>query len=167
MDRVISRITVHLILRAEWKVLLARRFLTRDERGNYGLIFTDLETGETLTEALIREAREAIGIVLDPKDLRLVHVMHRQVENALDVFFLARSWSGEPLNLDPEKYDDLSWYEISRLPELMVRYVKIALMYARDDVPYSEFGTKNASARAAPVGMLQNPGRPATENEPS
>jgi len=160
MDTVAPRITVHLILRAEWKVLLARRFLTRDERGNYGLIFTDLESGETLTEALIREAREGIGILVDPKDLRLAHVMHRQVENALDCFFLAKSWSGEPLNLDPEKYDDLSWYELGRLPESMVRYVKIALMYARDDVPYSEFGTKKACPRAAPVGMLQNPDRP-------
>jgi 8-oxo-dGTP diphosphatase len=160
MDTGAPRITVHLILRAEWKVLLARRFLTHDERGNYGLIFTDLEAGETLTEALLREAREGIGIILDPKDLRLVHVMHRQVENGLDCFFLARSWSGEPLNLDPEKYDDLAWYELGRLPEAMVRHVKIALMYARDDIPYSEFGSKKASARAAPVGMLQHPDRP-------
>jgi 8-oxo-dGTP diphosphatase len=160
MDTVAPRVTVHLMLRAEWKVLLARRFLTRDERGKYGLIFAELEAGETLTEALIREAREGIGILLDPKDLRLVHVMHRQVENGLDCFFLAKSWSGEPLNLDPEKYDDLSWYELGRLPESTVPYVKIALMYARDDVPYSEFGTKKTSARAAPVGMLQHPDRP-------
>ena len=78
----------YLMLIRGGKILLSRRFRTGYEDGKYSLPAGHIEDGETLTAGTCREIREEIGIVLHPKDLKLVHVMHRRhIDIRVDYFF--------------------------------------------------------------------------------
>ncbi|MEK7464953.1 MAG: NUDIX domain-containing protein, partial [Patescibacteria group bacterium] len=89
---------VYLILIRDGEVLLGRRRNTGFHDGEYMLPSGHVDGGETFREAMIREAKEEIGIVLDSKDLRLVHTMHRKSgeQERGDFFFTTERWEGEP-----------------------------------------------------------------------
>ena len=96
---------------------------------------------------MVREAREEAGIILNPDDLDIVHVAHRQ-ENftdvgkreRIDIFIKPRKWEGEPQNLEPHKCDDIQWFSLNNLPENTIPYIKKAIEHIQNKVFYSEFG---------------------------
>ncbi|WP_218000213.1 NUDIX domain-containing protein [Millisia brevis] len=89
---------VHLLLVHRDSILLLRRFNTGYEDGNYGLPAGHLDGEETVTAAIVREAREETGIRLTSQDLRTVHVMHRNIPGGgherIDFFLTADRWEG-------------------------------------------------------------------------
>lgn len=94
---------------------------------------------------MIRETREEIGIDIDSADLELVHVMHRkQIEPAderrINLFFAAKKWRGEPKIMEPDKSDDLRWFELDNLPDNTIPYIRQAIGCFRKDIKYSEYG---------------------------
>ncbi len=90
--------TVYLFLVRENQILLSRRYNTGFHDGEYSLPAGHLERNKTLTEAIIRKAKEETDVELDQKDLRLVQVMHRKETNEerANFFFLAKNWKGNP-----------------------------------------------------------------------
>ncbi|MEN3976263.1 NUDIX domain-containing protein [Emcibacter sp. SYSU 3D8] len=137
---------VYLILERGEQVLLLRRFQTGYEDGRYGLVAGHLEAGESAVAGIIREAREEAGMVLREQDLRLVHTVHRNVgEGRMGLFFRCRRWSGEPVNAEPHKCDDLSWFSYDRLPENVIPYIGQALTLARAGKAYSDVGWDQTS----------------------
>jgi 8-oxo-dGTP pyrophosphatase MutT (NUDIX family) len=71
--------TVYLILVRNSKTLLSRRCNTGFQDGNYSLPAGHLSNNEeTFVQAMIREAREEVGVEISPVDLQLIHVMHRK-----------------------------------------------------------------------------------------
>jgi 8-oxo-dGTP diphosphatase len=131
----------YLILVKDNQILLSRRFQTGYEDGNYSLPAGHVEDGETLTEALIREVREEIGIILEPSGIKLVHVMHRKHDDIrVDYFFTAEKYSGIPKNCEPDKCDDLSWFDMNNLPSNTIPYIRKAIESYRSNQIYSEFG---------------------------
>lgn len=136
----------YLILKQENKILLTRRFNTGFEDGQYSMIAGHVDQGETFSEGMIREAQEEAGIILNPNDIQLVHMMHRKshvnAEERIDAYFLARTWSGELTNKEPHKCDDFSWFDMENLPENIIPYIKTALEYIKQDISYSEYGWK-------------------------
>jgi len=135
----------YLTLIKDNKVLLLRRFNTGYEDGNYSLVAGHVDSGETFTQCIIREAEEEAGIFLKPEDLKVAHIMHRNsgtVENneRVDVFFVAKKWDGEVVNKEPHKCDDLSWFDLDDIPENILSYIGQAIRKIRDDVYYSEYG---------------------------
>jgi 8-oxo-dGTP pyrophosphatase MutT (NUDIX family) len=135
----------YLILIREEKILLLRRFNTGYEDGNYSVIAGHVEKGESFTQCIIREAQEEAGITLTPEDLEVVHVMHRDskqtnVNQRVDVFFTARKWEGEIINMEPEKCDDLSWFDLENLPSNIIPYIRDVIDRVQDSVFYSEDG---------------------------
>ncbi len=132
---------VHLLLIKEGKILLARRFQTGYEDGNYSLIAGHLDGNETARAAMCREAREEAAIKIEPAALQLAHVIHRHAEDErIDFFFVATRWQGEPTITEPDKCDDLSWWELSQLPPNVVPYVRAAIESVAAGSIYSEFG---------------------------
>ncbi|HEX5291068.1 MAG TPA: NUDIX domain-containing protein [Streptosporangiaceae bacterium] len=138
---------VHLILRRERDVLLLRRFNTGYEDGNYSLPAGHLDGAETVSAAMIREAAEEVGVVISPADLRMAHVMHRNVaapggepEERVDFFLAARRWRGTPVVGEPDKCDEVTWYPVTDLPGNVVPYVRSALECCQRGVSFSEFG---------------------------
>jgi 8-oxo-dGTP diphosphatase len=96
---------------------------------------------------MAREAREETGLRLDPADLCVVHVMHRNAgpEERVDFFLSASQWDGTPEITEPDRCDELAWYPVGHLPQNMVPYVCAALDAYRDGLPYSEFGWLSSS----------------------
>ena len=84
---------VYLILVKNSKILLLKRQNTGYEDGNYSFIAGHVDGNESLTQALIREAKEEAGVTLNPQNIKHVHTMHRHTNNVederLDFFFTA------------------------------------------------------------------------------
>ena len=80
-----------------------------------------VEAGESVLEAAVREAREELGVEVDPAALTPLCAMHRTdpgnpapIEQRVDFFFTARDWSGEPSIQEPGKCVDLRWVSARR-----------------------------------------------------
>jgi 8-oxo-dGTP diphosphatase len=133
---------VYLVLIEEDRILLARRYNTGFHDGEFSLPAGHLEPNETLAQAVVREGEEEIWIRLTLKDLELIHVMHRKEphENRVNFFFNAKKWKGEPKIMEPHKCDCLGWFDINKLPDDTIPYIKQAISYFLQKTPYSEHG---------------------------
>jgi 8-oxo-dGTP diphosphatase len=132
---------VHLFLIHDSQVLLLRRFNTGYEDGKYSVIAGHLSGDEEIKAAMIREAREEAGIDISPLDLQVVGVMHRKSnDERIDFFLAATSWSGEITNREPDKCDQLAWFDMDVLPENVIPYVRKALDNYRQGIWFDSFG---------------------------
>jgi 8-oxo-dGTP diphosphatase len=132
---------VHLLLIRDGKILLLRRANSGFYDGSYSVVAGHLDGGETATMAMIREAKEECGVILDPENLRMVHIIHRKsTDERVDFFYVADNWDGEPINMEKNKCDDLSWFSLNELPDNMVPYVKHGILSFNDGIFFSEFG---------------------------
>ena len=143
-------ITVHLLFFRDDQVLLLRRFNTGYEDGNYSVPAGHLDGGETVRMAAVREALEEIGLHIEVDDVAFATVTHRKSEDTLsgtservDFFVHIRSWDGEPFNAEPDKCDELRWYDVYSLPDNTIPYVKQAIYNYMKDIPFEEFGWDN------------------------
>ncbi|GAA1528410.1 NUDIX domain-containing protein [Nocardioides humi] len=89
-----------------------------------------VERGETAEAAARREALEEIAVA----DLDLVFATAMQrtahdlpIDERIDFFFTARSWSGEPRIVEPAKCADLRWFPLSALPTPVVPHEAVVL----------------------------------------
>ena len=132
--------SVYLVLMKDNKILLSRRYNTGYFDNHYSFPAGHLDGGETLKQAMVREAKEEIGIVLDQADLKLIHTMNRRIpdDERVDFFFTAKKWQGEPKIMEPEKCDDLNWFELNNLPKNIIPYIKQATESSLNNMIYSE-----------------------------
>lgn len=139
----------YLILRKGNKILMLRRFNTDYQNGKYSFIAGHLDGKESFTQAAIREAKEEAGIIVKKKDLKVVHIMNRYVaandtglKERVDVFFMVKKWQGEIKNMEPNKCDDLSWFDVNKLPKNAIPYIHQVIKNIKKGVFYSEVGYK-------------------------
>jgi ADP-ribose pyrophosphatase YjhB (NUDIX family) len=142
----------YLALIKDSKILLQRRFNTGFQDGKYSLPAGNVERGETFTQCVIREIKEEIGIDLKEEDLKVVHVMQRDsrkdypqgvaegINERMDIFFTAEKWQGNIENKEPEKCDNLAWFDLDSLPDNIISYVKRAVDCIKNKNFYSEYG---------------------------
>ena len=135
----------YLVLIKNNKILLQRRFNTGYEDGKYSMVAGHVDKGEGFTQAIIREAKEEAGITLKVEDLKAVHVINHDTgseENneRIDVFFTAEKWEGEIENKEPEKCDDLSWFDLDSIPENTIDFLKEVISCIKNKIFYSEYG---------------------------
>jgi len=114
--------SVYLVLIRNNKILLSRRYNTGYFDGNYSFPAGHLDGNETLKQGMVREAKEEVDLVVVPADLELIHVMDRKIPNdeRMDFFFTTKKWEGEPKIMEPDKCDDLSWFELNSLPKNII-----------------------------------------------
>ncbi|MFD9126548.1 NUDIX domain-containing protein [Kitasatospora sp. NPDC059571] len=108
-----------LLYREDGRVLLGLRSGTRWADGYWSVPAGHLQGEETVPEAAVREAREELGIGIDPADLvHAVTVDYREGSalRALTAFLTARRWTGTPSNLEPGLCRRLGWFPPDRLP---------------------------------------------------
>lgn len=134
-------VAAHLLLIREGKVLLLRRFNTGYEDGNYSVVAGHLDGNEDVKSAMIREAMEEAGIEIKSNNLQIVGVMHRKSEGErVDFFLVAELWNNEIVNMEPEKCDDLSWFEVDNLPINTIPYIKRAIENYISGVQFDIYG---------------------------
>ncbi|NQV90049.1 NUDIX domain-containing protein [Candidatus Uhrbacteria bacterium] len=144
-DRFRAVVSVYLILLNEQgQVLLLKRQNTGYKDNEFGLPAGHVDGEEELTQAMIREAREEVGLNLQSENLELGHVMHRHCgdHECVDFFFLCQRWEGTPTNCEVEKCSELTWFPLEALPESTIDYYKQAFDHIREGQVYSAFGWK-------------------------
>jgi len=104
-----------------------------------------VEKGETAYDAARREALEEIGVT--DLDLTFVTSMQRTrggepIDERIDFFFTARSWSGEPRIVEAAKAASLQWCRLDDLPDPVVPHERAVLDGLRSGTTtaYSTFG---------------------------
>lgn len=132
----------YVIFRKGDSVLLGRRQNTFYMCGKYGIPAGHIEENESATQAAIREAREEVGVHIDPKDLHVTHIMKRVSGDReyVDFFFVAEKWEGEPVICEPDKCDDLQWFPISDLPDIISYERLVVERYLSNGQFFSEYG---------------------------
>lgn len=132
---------VHLLLLKENEVLFGRRQNTGYEDGAYHLPSGHLEAGESVVAALIREAKEEIGITITPEAVEFAHVMHNSSSGGRAAFFFTvREWDGQPENREPDKCAELAWFPLDVLPGHLIPYCRTALEHVAAARPFSIYG---------------------------
>jgi 8-oxo-dGTP pyrophosphatase MutT (NUDIX family) len=132
----------YLILKNNNRFLLSLRQNTLFMDGYYSLVAGHLDGNEPASRACLREAEEEANIKLTPKDIRPVHVMNRMSppREYVDMYFLAENYRGEIKNMEPEKCGGLEWFEIDKLPDNTVPYIRFVLENYQKGIFYSENG---------------------------
>lgn len=132
---------VRLILQDGDRMLFLRQ--TKKNGGQYTLIGGNVEEHEFAREALVRETEEESGLHIDPKDLQLVHVLHRHKlkknETYLVLYFKAKHFRGTPEPLEPKKFKDVEWLHLHRLPDNVSKATIHVLRAIHKQEIYSEF----------------------------
>ncbi|WP_433658231.1 NUDIX hydrolase [Nocardia sp. CA-128927] len=132
---------VHLLLRRGDEVLFGRRRNTGFADGAWHLPSGHLEAGESVVDALVREAEEEIGVLIEVGDVGFSHVMHNSSAGGRVAFFFTVSkWQGEPVNREPEKCSGLGWFALDALPDPMIEYCRVAMRRIGGGASFSTFG---------------------------
>lgn len=132
-NKAIFKSAVHLILTDGNKILVQKRAKNGSKLwpGYYALPAGHVDEGENQYEALVREAREELGIELDPKDIIKEYTVLRRnffdidgkrLEPYIDYYFEMEKYNGTPSIMEKEKCEELKWVDINDLPEPFVNY---------------------------------------------
>ena len=139
-----SIVDLHLILRRDdGRILLMRRAHTGYGDGQLHLPSGHLDERESVVDGVIREAREEVGVTVNPADLRFVHVMHRAAETTHDrigFFFATDIWTGTVNNAEPEKCSELVWVDPAGLPHDTIAYPAAGIAHGLRGLACSTFG---------------------------
>jgi 8-oxo-dGTP diphosphatase len=119
-------IGVHLVLIQNSEIALMQRSNTGYSDGLWSLPAGAIDGNEMLSEAMIREAREELGIMIEAKDLIFDGMMHKiesdNYEN-IAVFFICQQWQGEVVNQEPHKCAAVQFFSSHHLPDNCAPYV--------------------------------------------
>lgn len=101
----------------EIEVLLQKRQNTGYMDNRYDLsVSGHLEPGENASQAVVREAKEEIGIEVALEDLEFLTLVDAPAEGYLKLFFTTKQWKGTPRIMEPEKCSELLWSPLNNLP---------------------------------------------------
>jgi len=141
MERFKLVVAVHLILKEDNKILLLKRKNTGFGDGNYSVVAGHLDGNETVKQAMKREAYEEAGILVEEKDLEIVHVMHTKLEDESIYYFIyCDKYKGNVVNNEPNKCDELSFYDVNYLPDNIIDYVKVGIYNYSKEIYFSSYG---------------------------
>ena len=109
-----------LIINDKRQILLGLRAGNRGGSGTYGLIGGKAKNGESIEETAKREIMEETGLVVNIEDLEVINLFTTQ--STPDIMFyqigvLVKKYSGEPKNMEPNKCDEVKFFDLDNLPE--------------------------------------------------
>ena len=118
--------SVYLIIRNEKKeILLQRRQGTKLWPGFLALPAGHIDEKENAYDAVIREAKEELGIEISIKNIVDTFVVNRRNKSLApyyDVYFEIDNYIGEITIKEPEKCSELKWCDINNLPADMIDF---------------------------------------------
>lgn len=121
---------VHVLFKRGDHLLLSLRRNTGYEDEHWGLVAGHLAGDESVIDAASREAHEETGAVVSRSDITIVGVMHRRSDiERIEFFTICTRWSGEIINMEPDKCGSLAWHFLDDLPPNTIPYIRQALEY--------------------------------------
>ena len=133
-------VSVHLLIFDDNKILLSKRKNTGFCDGFYSLPSGKLENNESVSQCMIREAKEELDINLEK--FNVIHIMNRKGIDSvrIDYFFLCKKYNGVIKNNEVHKCGGLKWCDVNELPKNTIGYVKSAINDIMNNQSFSEYG---------------------------
>lgn len=132
---------VYMILIEDGSILLLERGRGRYD-GYHSLPAGHIDEGETAHQTAIRECLEELGIEVDSESVTFAHLSH--VKDAVGQRFIVSmrigSWTGEPVNMEPDKHRSMGWFPLDQLPEDMISHARAAVENISNGVMFDERG---------------------------
>ena len=129
--KAIFKSAVHMIICKNNKLLVQKRKGSKLWPGYYALPAGHIDENETQYDALVREAKEELGITINPKKIITSYVVLRRnyfkvdgkvLEPYIDYYFEINEYKGIPKIMEKDKCDELIWVDINDLPKPFVNY---------------------------------------------
>lgn len=109
-----------MIFNGRRELLLTKRGQAcKNERGCWEVPGGSIEFGETMAKAVVREAKEELGvdIIVEHQLLAIDHFIPDEDQHWVTTPFLVRIKHGQtPKILEPEKCDAIGWFPLDDLP---------------------------------------------------
>ncbi|MFF8731797.1 NUDIX domain-containing protein [Streptomyces sp. NPDC015171] len=123
---------VHLYLEdSHGRILLGLRHPDSAYAGNTWHFLAGHCEREEAVSCLIREAEEEAGLVIEPDDVELVHLVHLvdspSARPRIGLIFRARTWSGTPTVREPDRCVEWRFWNPKNLPDAVVPYTRQAI----------------------------------------
>jgi len=125
------------------KLLLLLRQNSKFFSGYYGLVGGKIEEKESITNALIREMYEEVGITVSKENLNFSHCLSFVGDEGTHVVafvFKIKEWQGCVINGEPNKAMALAWFESNKLPENVIPRHRHIIEMVQNGIFYSEKG---------------------------
>lgn len=125
------------------KILLQKRKNTGYMDGYWDFSATGhVEEGESMKQAMIREAKEELDIDIKEKEIEFVTMIHEATSTApyYNGYFKTTKWEKEPIINEPDKNEQIKWFDINELPKELVYHRVEAVMNYKNNIKYSEYG---------------------------
>lgn len=134
-ERFKTKSAVFLLLKMNDKILMQKRMNTGFYDGYYDLTVSGhIEEYESITDAMIREAKEECNLDITKEDIELFTVIHTSMYNDLYYFFYF------VMEIEENKIEELKWFDLDKLPELLGEHNKIAINNYKKRIRLSEIG---------------------------
>lgn len=137
---------VHIFIENRGKFLFLKRYNTGCYDGYWCLPTGRIEKGECPQAAAKREVLEEVGLQIDPL---FVSTIYAKIPNVIsktsldyeDLCFFFRAKSTDvPRNCEPEKHDQLGWFDLADLPKPIMPVVIFGIECFLQRKAYGQFG---------------------------
>lgn len=138
---------IYIIIRNDdGKILLQRRQGTKLWPGFLALPAGHIDENENAYEALVREAKEELGIKIYIEDIIDTFVVNRKNKSLppyYDVYFEISKYEGEIKINEPDKCSELVWVDYDNLPNDMIDFEIEAINNNLNGIKFSVIDTDN------------------------
>lgn len=100
-------------------LLVKRTTKSRNEAGFWSKPGGTVEFGEKVEDAVRREIKEELGV-----EIKLIkflgftdHIIESEKQHWIALNFLAKIVRGKPKNLEPDKIEEIKWFNLGNLPQ--------------------------------------------------
>lgn len=117
-----------LIVDDDMRILLLKRKKSPEENC-WSIPGGMVEYSEKVENALIREIKEELGVVIKVKSMLCVvdNIIEEKMFHTVSISYLVDLVSGELKNMEMDKHSAMSWFSINNLPEKLTISTKEAL----------------------------------------
>lgn len=112
-------------------LLLKRSMNSRTDPGLWSRPGGQVEFDESVEDAVEREVKEEAGIIV--KAVRRLDytetISDDKTTHWVALGYLAEHVSGEPVNVEPDKHDEIKWFPLDDLPDSLADYTKNSIEF--------------------------------------
>ena len=134
-----------LIVRRGDEILLLKRTGTGLFDGEWAFVGGKVDAGESPREAIIREAREEIGLTLDPNFKMVQSIINPSIEtpgttwqDLTFIFDVTLKDDQIPINMEPGKHGEMTFFKRDNLPSPLLFLVTTTLESIAQGKTYGE-----------------------------